>query len=136
MSSKPRVFVPALILLHWACPLCGQQITSFDPTYGASTDPQYIQINGSGFLGPNLVVRFNGTQDPTAQATAADGTIIMARVPSGATTGPISVQVNGGPIASSVESFIVIGPGPYVDSISPTNGSALTRVTLTGAHFM
>ncbi len=135
MRSISRDIVPALLLLYGACPLSGQQISSFDPTFGAPTDQQYIQINGSGFLGPNLIVRFNGTLDPTAQATAADGTIIQARVPSGAMTGPISVQVNGGPIASSVENFIVIGPGPYINSISPTNGSAATRVTLTGSHF-
>src|SRR6185295_16778420 len=73
-------------------------------------------------------------QDPTAAATLADGTQIAARVPAGATTGPISVSVNGGPPASSAQDFIVIGPGPYITSFSPSAGSAGTTVIVDGVH--
>ena len=109
-------------------------ITSFTPTFGASSDPSYISISGSGFSPGTLVVKFNGVQDTGAKATA--GNLIQALVPAGATNGanPIFVSVNG-VITYSEQDFTVIGPGPYITDFSPTNGSSGAAVTINGAHF-
>jgi len=112
----------------------GTSVDSFSPVAGAPGDPNFVFIYGTGFANNNLVVTFNGTRDFTAAATAADGTIIQASVPIGATTGPITVQVNGGMVASSLQDFVVIGPGPYVSGFSPTKGGEGATVTFTGAH--
>src|SRR5258708_23638504 len=138
MSSAFRTVVAVWLVFLGARPLLGVNVTSFSPTLGSAGDQ--VTITGSGFPTSNpqnLVVRFNGIQDTNARSTAADGTIIMARVPSGAPLGPgpISVQVNGGPVAMSAQDFTVIGPGPYVTSFSPPVGSANTLVTIPGVHF-
>jgi hypothetical protein len=136
MNPNFRLVPAALLLLAWEHLLLGQNITSFDPVLGSPGDK--VIISGSGFytgIGSTVAVWFNGVQDPTAQATAANGTIIQAKVPTNATTGPISVSVNGGPPAFSVQDFTVIGPGPYVTNFSPYVGSAGTVVTVQGVHF-
>ena len=134
MRSVFRSLV-AVLLFTEAVPLLGVNITSFSPTLGSVSNQ--VTIYGSGFYPGTLVVRFNGVQDPTAQATAADGTIIQAKVPSGAPLGPgpISVQVNGGGVAMSGDDFTVIGPGPYITNFSPNVGSANTLVIIQGVHF-
>src|SRR5438094_2792084 len=137
MSSAIRTVVAVLLVFAGARPLWGVNITSFSPTFGSVGDQ--VTITGSGFPTTpppqNLVVRFNGIRDTTAQSTAADGSTIKAQVPAGATSGPISVQVNGGTVAMSAQDFTVIGPGPYVTSFSPPVGSANTLVTIQGVHF-
>ncbi|HYG21539.1 MAG TPA: IPT/TIG domain-containing protein [Verrucomicrobiae bacterium] len=109
-------------------------ITSFSPHYASSGDPFFVTIQGSGFTGGALDVRFNNVRDTTATATG-DGWI-NARVPAGAPLGPgpISVKV-GNNQTFSAEDFVVIGPGPYLHSFSPGGGNSGTSVTLTGAHF-
>ncbi len=111
-------------------------ISSFTPGFGSSTDPGFITITGSGFFPGTLVVRFNGVQDTTAQATAADGTVIQAVVPAGAPLGPgkIFVSVNGISVLSA-DDFTVIGAGPYITGFSPPTGSAGAVVTISGTHF-
>lgn len=119
------------MLASWA--QAAVNISDFSPKFGAAGDIVYIY--GSGFpmdYTTTLVVKFNGVRDTTAQSTAANGTIIQATVPAGATTGPISVQYNGSQ-ASSLQDFVVIGPGPYVDSFSRPPGMA--HVVLTGKRF-
>ena len=138
MSSAFRTVVAVFLVFVGARPLWGVSVTSFSPTLGSAGDQ--VTIYGSGFPTSNpqnLVVKFNNVQDTTAQSTAADGTIIMARVPAGAPlgSGPISVQVNGGTAAMSAQDFTVIGPGPYVTNFSPYVGSASTLVTIQGVHF-
>ena len=113
-------------------------IGSFSPAFGSSTDPNFVFIHGSGFKPGTLVVKFNGVQDFTAStAGAADGTLIQARVPAGATNGsnPIFVSVNGVGTFSA-EDFTVIGPGPYISGFTPTNGAGGAAVTINGAHFI
>jgi uncharacterized repeat protein (TIGR01451 family) len=131
MNSYRRV-VTGLFLL---CVTClsgfGVTVSSFSPTVGGINDQ--VTITGSGFFPGSLAVRFNGVLDPTA--ATADGIRIQARVPAGASNGPISVSVSGGPPAFSAEDFTVIGPGPYVTNFSPYTGSANTLVTVEGLHF-
>ena len=122
-----RAFTGLLFLLSiW--PVAAVNVSSFSPTVGSPGDQ--VQIQGSGFYPGTLVVRFNGVQDPSAQAIAQDGSSILAKVPSGATTGPISVSLNGGTAASSADDFTVIGAGPYVLDFSPFTGSDGTQVLI------
>jgi uncharacterized repeat protein (TIGR01451 family) len=113
----------------------GQNISSVSPMFGSSSDLTFVDINGSGFSGGTLVVKFGNAQDPTAGATS--DTHIQARVPASAPLGDclISVSKNGGPPALSPQFFTVIGPGPYVTNFTPNMGSANTTVTIGGAHF-
>lgn len=135
MSFCSRFFVPATFLVLGASLASGQNISSFSPTFGSSSDLSFIDINGSGFSGGTLVVKFGNAQDTTAGATS--DTHIQARVPASAPLGDclISVSKNGGPPALSPQFFTVIGPGPYVTNFTPNMGSANTTVTVGGAHF-
>jgi hypothetical protein len=135
MSFASRVFVFPLLLLAGTGGLLAQNITSFSPMFGSSNDLTFVDINGSGFSGGTLVVKFGNAQDMSAGATS--DTHIQARVPSTAPLGPclISVSKNGGSPAFSPQFFTVIGPGPYVTNFSPYAGSANTMVTIGGAHF-
>src|SRR2546422_11415619 len=81
-------------------------ITSFAPTSGPVGTP--VTITGTNFTGASAV-RFNGT---SANFTATSSTSISATVPSGATTGPLSVTTPGG-TATSTNNFTVI-PAPTI----------------------
>src|SRR5258706_8858838 len=135
MSTKVvyRLAVRSLLFLG-ALPAALASISSFDPTLGSPGES--VTIYGSGFYPGTLVVRFNGTIDGTAAATAADGTVIQAHVPAGATTGPISVTVNGANAGSSLQDFTVIGPGPYITGFSPAVGGPTATVFVDGVHFL
>jgi len=134
MNSYRRVVIGVFLLFLTCLSGFGVSVDSFSPTIGGINDQ--VTITGSGFYPGTLALRFNGVLDPTAQATAQNGTIIVARVPSGASNGPISVSINGGPPAFSTEDFTVIGPGPYITNFTPNTGSALTtQVTIEGLHF-
>src|SRR6267378_5928184 len=135
MRFSSRFFVSVILLLLGTRLVSGQNISSFSPMFGSSNDLSFIDINGSGFSGPSLVVLFGSARDLTAGATS--DTHIQARVPANAPPGPclIGVSVNHGPTNYSPQFFTVIGPGPYVTNFSPYVGSANTTVTIGGAHF-
>src|SRR5205823_3735531 len=109
-------------------------ISSFTPTFGASSDPSYITINGGGFSAGALVVKFNGVT--ATDAAAPMDTTIQARVPVGATNGAgkIYVSVNGS-FTYSAAGFTVIGSGPYITDFTPTIGNDGAGVTINGTHF-
>ena len=91
MATTQRAFPPTL--------------TRFNPTSG----PVGVQvtITGTHFLGATAV-EFNGV--PAARFEVVSGTSIKAVVPSGATSGPISVETPGG-TAVSADPFTVIDSG-------------------------
>src|SRR5207249_11788945 len=70
-------------------------------------------------------VKFNGA---VAMLTSATPATLVAKVPSGATTGPISVTV-GSKTATSSTNFVIPAP-PRITSVSPK--SALLNVVLPG----
>jgi IPT/TIG domain len=65
-------------------------VSSFSPTSGPVGT--IVTVYGSGFTG-TTAVKFNGT---SAQFLVASSTKLYARVPTGATTGKISVTTPGG----------------------------------------
>jgi sugar lactone lactonase YvrE len=103
-------------------------ITSFSPTsagVGAT-----VTITGTNFSGnaPNNIVKFNGK---TANVTSVTTTSISAVVPSGATTGKITVEV-AGKTATSASDFTFI---PYTIVSTLAGGASGTgSIDGTGAN--
>ncbi|HZR02484.1 MAG TPA: IPT/TIG domain-containing protein, partial [Burkholderiales bacterium] len=92
-----------------------------------------IQISGTNFSTTisNDQVLFNGIAATITQATS---TTLSAKVPSGATTGPIRVSVGGQSVTSGTN-FTVSLPAPTISGFSPPSGAAGTSVTITGTNF-
>ena len=105
-------------------------ITSFNPTSGITGIS--VTINGTGFspTPSQNVVKFNGT---TASVISSTATQIVATVPSGATTGLISVTVGAGS-GSSTQPFVV-GQAPTISTFSPSPIDPGTSITVTGTNF-
>ena len=112
-------------------------IFAFTPNRGVPGSTN-VHIFGQGFSAvPNAnSVEFNGT--PVSSVVSATSTDIVVTVPSGATTGPISVQV-GSAVATSLDNFQVTPDGdglaPVIDSFSPAVAASGTPVTVLGSHF-
>jgi hypothetical protein len=80
-----------------------QPITSFTPTSGRVGSS--VTLSGTTFTGATSV-RFNGV---SASFTVSSDTAIQATVPTGATTGPLTVTTPGG-TATSATNFTVMVP--------------------------
>jgi len=100
-------------------------VSSFSPANG--TVGTAVTITGSGFSGATGV-DFGGR---AASFTVVSSTQITTTVPSGATTGPITVTTPGGS-ATSASSFSV---RPSITSFTPTSGIVGTTVTIDGSAF-
>jgi uncharacterized repeat protein (TIGR03803 family) len=83
-----------------------------------------LQIFGQGFTGATAV-SLNGK---TASFVVVSDTYMTATIPSGATTGPVTVTTSGGPLASK-QSFRIL---PTLKSFTPTSGVVGTQVTIKG----
>ena len=83
-----------------------------------------IEFLGQGFTSATTVA-FHGTP---ATRTVKSGTYLTATVPSGATTGLVTVTTNAGTLTSN-KPFRVI---PQIQSFTPTSGPVGTVVTITG----
>jgi hypothetical protein len=105
-------------------------ISSFSPTSGPVGTS--VRINGTGFGGATAV-RFNGVAAASFTVNV-QGTRIDTKVPSGATTGRITVTTPGG-TATSATNFTVASAAPKISSFSPTSGRSGTSVTITGTAF-
>ncbi len=86
-----------------------------------------VQVLGAGFNGATKV-KFNGT---SSRFTIVSDTYLTAKVPAGATTGPVTVTTSAGTLISST-TFRVI---PKVASFSPTSGKVGTKVVIKGNSF-
>jgi uncharacterized repeat protein (TIGR03803 family) len=83
-----------------------------------------VEILGQGFKG-TTGVSFNGV---AAKFTVVLNTYLTTVVPSGATSGPVTVKTPGGTLTSN-RLFRV---PPVIRSFKPTSGKVGTRVTITG----
>jgi uncharacterized repeat protein (TIGR03803 family) len=83
-----------------------------------------IEILGQGFTG-TTGVSFNGT---TANLKVSSDTYLTATVPTGATTGTVTVTTPGGPLTSNKKFRVT----PQVLSFNPTSGKVGTPVMITG----
>jgi YD repeat-containing protein len=94
-----------------------------------------VTVYGTGFstTPSQNTVRFNGT---TATVSLSTPTQLTATVPSGATTGPVSVQV-GGTTTTSTTNFTVLSGSllPTIASFTPSLATVGTTVTVSGTNF-
>jgi len=109
-------------------------ITSFTPTNG--TAGTTVTITGTNFstTAANNTVAFNGTASTVSAATATQLTVA---VPTGATTGKITVKV-GDYTATSTADFTVnatSSTAPTITSFTPSSGAIGTSITITGTNF-
>ena len=93
-----------------------------------------VTISGTGFSATpaSNTVTFNGTG---ATVSSASTTQLVVTVPSGATTGVISVTAPAGSDSSSSSFSVAAPPTPTITSFSPTVGVAGASVTVTGTNF-
>jgi subtilisin family serine protease len=103
-------------------------LSSFSPVSGGPGTT--VTLLGANFSGATSV-RFNGI---VAVFTVESATRIVATVPTGAGTGPITVTTPQG-VATSATPFTVLPP-PVITGFTPTSGSAGSSVTIEGAHFL
>jgi hypothetical protein len=97
----------------------GQTITIFGQNFGSTPSANTVMINGVA-----------------AAVVSASSTALTVTVPAGATSGQVSVTVNGVTVSSGTLTFNVTGP-PVITSITPTYGSAgqkLTGVIIQGTN--
>jgi hypothetical protein len=117
-------------------PLPAPSILSFSPTsgyFGVGGGPgTLVTITGSNFstVAAENIIQFNGTTSATVSAAA---TQLTAVVPSGATTGKITVSVNGQSTTSSGD-FLVFQL-PTITSFSPNSGLVGSSVKIIGTNF-
>lgn len=125
------ILLGSLCLAPWNG-LQAQTITNFVPRYGAAGDE--IKIYGTGFTGGPLEVQFwNGI----SAASYPNGPgIATVTVPSGFSTGPVSVRYSGGAWNYSPEPFINVGPGPFIESVDDNYGAVGDTIYLHGVHFV
>src|SRR5262249_41089734 len=106
-------------------------VTGFWPTSDAVGTPVTIAGYNFGSTQGSGYVSFNGTQ-----ATATWGnTSIATSVPNGATSGPVTVNLNNGGGSSNGVCFGVDTSTPCINAISPASGVIVTTVTIAGLNF-
>ena len=101
-------------------------INSFSPTTGPVGT--VVNVVGLNFTNPPTAT-INGIQAPTV--TFLSATNLHVTVPSGATSGKITVTATGG-TATSLDDFTVTGP--TITSFSPTSGPVGTSVLINGTN--
>jgi hypothetical protein len=90
-----------------------------------------IVINGLNFT-DTKTVEFNGV---SAAHTVVATTQINATVPSGATTGPITVVASNSASYTTSSNFVVTTSAPVITGFTPASGVRGTVVTINGGNF-
>ena len=107
------------------------KIDGFDPTSGKVET--LVTIKGANFTKDNLVVTFNATQSSSVHFVSSSE--IKATVPTGSTSGRITVTTLGGSALSS-DTFTVEGSGePEISKFYPLSGGAYDSIEITGSNF-
>jgi len=104
-------------------------LVAFNPASGGPGAQVALQGGGFSPTPSANAVSFNGAGATVLAATANQ---LIVQVPSGATSGPISVTV-GSHTVTSTQPFLV-NPPPTITSFTPTSGVAGTTITVAGAH--
>jgi large repetitive protein len=120
-----------LIVGLTALPASASTVANFTPKCGVVGTS--VAITGTGFTGATRVI-FNTTDQTTF--TGLTDTTVTAAVPSGATTGKITVDATGSDTASTADFTVETAPAaPTITSFTPTAGPIGTSVTITGTKF-
>ncbi len=105
-------------------------ITNFTPPAGPVGT--VVSIFGANFFDV-LNVRFNGIN---ATFTVSSPSQITATVPTGATTGPITVTTTDGTAAATPNFIVTTGPTPpIITNFTPPSGPVGTVVNIFGSNF-
>ena len=104
----------------------GPVILTMEPASGPPG--ALVALDGTGFMDVTSVT-FNGV---TAEFQVNSAIKVWARVPLGATTGPVSATTLSG-TATSANDFVVLLP-PAITGFTPTSGPADTVVTISGEN--
>jgi hypothetical protein len=102
-------------------------ITSISPEQGEVGAA--VTITGTN-LAETFEVKFNGL---TAGITSKSATSVVTTVPTGATTGKVSLQTSNGS-ATSASDFTIVIPPAAIASFAPATGAVGTSVTITGTN--
>jgi uncharacterized repeat protein (TIGR01451 family) len=102
------------------------RISGFSPATGAPGTN--VTVTGANLTGATAV-KFNGTNAVSFSVT--DQAQLSAKVPPGATTGPLSVTTPAGTATSLTYFFLA----PKITGFSPSDGEAGAPVTITGVNF-
>ena len=107
-------------------------IFAFAPTHGVAGTQVVIQGQGFSDTPANNTVSFNGA---VASVISASPTQLVVGVPSGATTGAITIAANG-QSANSAAPFVIddTGASPSIVQVSPAIASTGTTITVVGTH--
>jgi len=105
-------------------------LSSFSPTSGLVGTS--VTLTGNNLTGATAV-RFNGTAASTFAVVSA--TQISATVPTGATSGVLSVTTGAGTGTSSAVFTVTVLTTPVVASFAPTAGKAGDVIAVTGSGF-
>ncbi|MEO7988248.1 MAG: IPT/TIG domain-containing protein [Chryseolinea sp.] len=113
-------------------------ILDFSPNTGNGVDGIEVAITGVNFSSTpaNNVVEINGVATAVNSVDVTDplANVIKVNVPSGATTGKITVEVNGANgIATTDKDFSV--PTPKIASFTPSKSIVGSTVVITGTNF-
>jgi hypothetical protein len=103
-------------------------ISSLDKVSGSIGEE--ITINGTNLIGA-FEVKFGSAP---SQITSNTGLVLKTKVPSGASSGKISITTPAGTGASPQE-FVVTGT-PFISSFSPTSGGIGTKILLSGINLL
>jgi uncharacterized repeat protein (TIGR01451 family) len=104
-------------------------ITDFTPGSGAVGTE--VTLTGQNFAG-TTGVQFNGIV--AVFQSGFSGTNLTATVPTGATTGPISVITPVGAYTTQTSFVVTNTPPPSITDFSPQSGPAGTQVVLNGSN--
>lgn len=136
MTRLLRLLAPMAVIFGLACgggdttpTSTAPTISSFSPTSGLVGTS--ISLSGTNFTGATAV-RFNGT---SATFSVGSATQITAMVPTGATTGTLSVASAAGTGTSSSAFSVTTLSLPAVTSFTPVTGKAGDSLTATGSGF-
>lgn len=109
-------------------------ITTFTPSSGVVGTTVIITGTNFSTTASDNTVTFNGT---AATVSASSDTQLTVTVPSGATTGKITVSVSGNSVTSTSDFTVTTttSAAPTITGFSPTSGAVGVTVTITGTNF-
>ncbi|HLY70358.1 MAG TPA: IPT/TIG domain-containing protein, partial [Puia sp.] len=112
-----KIYIPYLIVALGLCASCKKNaavqapfVISIAPDTGSAYFPVYITGINFDTVAADIIVKFNGVSAPVYSVT--DSALIV-QVPVNATTGKITISVNGHTVSNST-SFVILSGGSWV----------------------
>lgn len=112
-------------------------LTEFTPNGGVADT--VVTLYGSGFstVLTDNIVKFNGKKATVQADPRSSANLLVVKVPTGATTGRITLTNAGGSVTSSTDFMVGANGGtPQVTAITPDLGKSGDIVRISGANFL